>query len=126
MFQLNKLPEINKELALKLMEHSEVAKKKKNKENAANILKDDRFKALFTNPDFQVDKTSEEYNLLNPLISHLDKNIAKKLKLAEEQAALKEDEQSASEKGLHYIEFKKKNCRSEISCNSKNFILDIT
>lgn len=108
MFQLNKLPEINKELALKLMEHSEVAKKKKTKENAANILKDDRFKALFTNPDFQVDKTSEEYNLLNPLISHLDKNIAAKLKLAEESAALKEDEHSASDKGLHYFQWTKK------------------
>lgn len=36
------------------------AKRKKNK-SGTNLLKDDRFKALFENPDFEVDKTAEEY-----------------------------------------------------------------
>lgn len=33
---------------------------KKNK-TGANLLKDDRFKALFENPEFQVDKNADEY-----------------------------------------------------------------
>jgi len=34
---------------------------KKNKKNTTNLLKDDRFKALFENPAFQVDTNAEEY-----------------------------------------------------------------
>lgn len=84
--QIQKLPSVNKELALKLMdsEMNENSKKRK-KAASANLLKDDRFKALFTNPDFQVDKNSEEYTLLNPVISQLDKSRAKRLKLQLEQ-----------------------------------------
>lgn len=80
--KLDKLPEINKELAFKLMdtETSTTTKNKKKHAAAMNILKDDRFKELFTNPDFQVDKNSEEYSLLNPVISQLDKSKAKKLR----------------------------------------------
>lgn len=64
---------------------------KKKKKSASNLLKDDRFKALFSNPDFQVDKNSEEYSLLNPVISQLDKSKARKLKLriAEEESRQK-------------------------------------
>ena len=32
----------------------------------SSLLKDDRFKALFENPDFQVDQASREFALLNP------------------------------------------------------------
>jgi ribosome biogenesis protein ENP2 len=46
-------------LALKLIDE-EQKKKKKNK-SGASLLKDDRFKALFDNPDFEVDKNAEEY-----------------------------------------------------------------
>ena len=38
-----------------------------------SILKDDRFSAMFNNPDFQIDKESEEYRLITPTMSHLDK-----------------------------------------------------
>lgn len=83
--QIEKLPQVNKELALKLMNvDTDDAVKNKKKKNAAvmasNILKDDRFKALFNNPDFQIDKESEEYSLLNPVISQLDKSRSKKLR----------------------------------------------
>ncbi|XP_043275576.1 nucleolar protein 10 [Venturia canescens] len=83
--QIEKLPQVNKELALKLMDiDSESTAKNKKKKTAAimanNILKDDRFKALFSNPDFQVNKDSEEYSLLNPVISQLDKSRSKKLR----------------------------------------------
>nr|XP_023019501.1 nucleolar protein 10 [Leptinotarsa decemlineata] len=76
--QVNKLPSVNKELALKLMEEADQNKKKK--EGAASLLKDNRFKALFENPDFEIDKNSEEYRLLNPVLSKLDKDKSKKLK----------------------------------------------
>ena len=45
---------------------------------AANLLKDDRFSAMFKNPDFEVDTESQEYRLLNPVISKLDKDKKKK------------------------------------------------
>ncbi|KAI4492013.1 hypothetical protein M0802_010138 [Mischocyttarus mexicanus] len=89
--QVQQLPKINKELALKLMEEEANPNIKKKKKNTSNILKDDRFKALFNNPDFQVDKNSEEYVLLNPVISQLEKSKAKKLK-----AAIEQQEQSES------------------------------
>lgn len=63
--------------------------KNKKKQASSNLLKDERFKALFSNPEFQIDKNSEEFALLNPVISQLDKNKAKKLKqqLAQEEEA---------------------------------------
>ncbi|XP_078042598.1 nucleolar protein 10 lethal (2) 34Fd [Augochlora pura] len=106
--QIQKMPSVNKDLALKLMDDEANAKKKK--KNASNILKDDRFKALFSNPDFQVDTNSEEYSLLNPVISRLDKTRAKKLKaqLAEEESrqqmelnADKDEEHSSDESFIH-------------------------
>ncbi|XP_067007575.2 nucleolar protein 10 isoform X2 [Anabrus simplex] len=82
--KLQKLPSVNKDLALKLMNDEIAGKKKK---VGTNLLKDDRFKALFQNPDFEVDKNSEEYRLLNPVVSRLDKNRKKELKkqIAEQQ-----------------------------------------
>ena len=44
-----------------------------------NLLEDDRFASMFSNPDFQVDQESEEFKLLNPLISKVDKEKEKKL-----------------------------------------------
>lgn len=38
-----------------------------------SILKDDRFSAMFKNPDFQIDPESEEFRLINPVMSKLDK-----------------------------------------------------
>ncbi|KYN19287.1 Nucleolar protein 10 [Trachymyrmex cornetzi] len=76
--QIQKLPSVNQELALKLMGNANINNKKK--QTSSNLLKDERFKALFNNPDFQVDKNSEEYALLNPVVSQLAKNKVKKLK----------------------------------------------
>lgn len=61
--------------------------KKRKKSSSSSLLKDERFKALFNNPDFQVDMNSEEYALLNPVVSQLDRSRAKKLKamIAEEE-----------------------------------------
>ncbi|XP_044727447.1 nucleolar protein 10 [Chrysoperla carnea] len=82
--QLDKLPKINKELALKFME-TEINDSKKKKKSTGNIMEDNRFKALFANPDFQIDKNADEYRLLNPVLSRLDKTKEKQLKKHLEQ-----------------------------------------
>ena len=49
-----------------------------------SILKDDRFSAMFTNPDFEIDPESEEFRLINPVMSKLDKARQKR----EEKSAI--------------------------------------
>ncbi|XP_012284863.1 nucleolar protein 10 isoform X2 [Orussus abietinus] len=90
--QVQKLPKVNKELALKMLDTEKNDNPKKKKKTTENLLKDDRFKALFTNPDFQVDTNSEEYSLLKPVVSQLDKTRAKKLKKELAQTPILEDE----------------------------------
>ncbi|KYN31596.1 Nucleolar protein 10 [Trachymyrmex septentrionalis] len=94
--QIQKLPSVNQELVLKLMENTNINNKKK--QTSSNLLKDERFKALFNNPDFQVDKNSEEYALLNPVVSQLTKNKAKKLKRQLPNEEEKEQEDKIYEK----------------------------
>ncbi|VVC44623.1 Hypothetical protein CINCED_3A023654 [Cinara cedri] len=74
--QVKKLPSINKEFALKLINDEREGKKNK---ITTSLLKDDRFKALFENPDFQVDPNAEEYKLLNPILKRLDKSKQKEI-----------------------------------------------
>lgn len=52
-----------------------------------NILSDDRFKVMFENPDYQVDEQSEEFRLLNPIVSKVGLKNKKKLRLLAQQAA---------------------------------------
>ena len=52
---------------------------KANKMLTASLLKDDRFGALFKNPDFEIDKTAEEFRLINPVVSRLDQQRQKQL-----------------------------------------------
>lgn len=42
---------------------------------------------MFENPDFQVDEQSEEFRLLNPLVSKISEKRKRKLKLLEELEA---------------------------------------
>ena len=67
-----KLPKTNKDLFLKLKENEENGVKKKHREAAANLLKDDRFSAMFTNENFQVDQNDQAFKLLNPVLTKLD------------------------------------------------------
>ncbi|KAL7988055.1 hypothetical protein Chor_006974 [Crotalus horridus] len=98
--QLKKLPRVNKELALKLIEEGEEelqnARKKKQKK-MPSILSDDRFKIMFEDPDFQVDEKSEEFRLLNPLVSKMSEKRKKKLKELEYHEALGEEEEEEPE-----------------------------
>uniref|UniRef100_A0A673CHV8 Nucleolar protein 10 n=1 Tax=Sphaeramia orbicularis TaxID=375764 RepID=A0A673CHV8_9TELE len=91
--QMKTLPKVNKELALKLMEEgddeAELAARKKKGKALPSILGDDRFKMMFENPDYQVDEQSEEFRLLNPIVSKVGQKRKKKLRLLE---AEEEDE----------------------------------
>lgn len=75
--QVNKLPQVNKDFALKLL-NDQMTQKKKN--NASSLLTDERFKKLFEDPDMEVDKNADEYRLLNPVLSRLDKSKKKDIK----------------------------------------------
>uniref|UniRef100_A0A667ZEE4 Nucleolar protein 10 n=1 Tax=Myripristis murdjan TaxID=586833 RepID=A0A667ZEE4_9TELE len=92
--QIKKLPKVNKELALKLMEEgddeAELASRKKKGKVLPSILGDDRFQVMFENPDYQVDEQSEEYRLLNPIVSKVGQKRKKKLLF--ERAAEEEEE----------------------------------
>ncbi|XP_006869525.1 PREDICTED: nucleolar protein 10 isoform X3 [Chrysochloris asiatica] len=98
--QLKKLPKVNKELALKLIEEEEEKQKsmwKKKVKNLPNILTDDRFKVMFENPDFQVDEESEEFRLLNPLVSKISEKRKKKLRLLEQQERHEQEDEEEPE-----------------------------
>lgn len=57
-----KLPQVNKDLALKLMEQKKVSEEsKKKKKQDGSLLADDRFRALFENTDFEVDTKTEDF-----------------------------------------------------------------
>uniref|UniRef100_A0A2I3LDE3 Nucleolar protein 10 n=1 Tax=Papio anubis TaxID=9555 RepID=A0A2I3LDE3_PAPAN len=98
--QLKKLPKVNKELALKLIEEEEEKQKstwKKKVKSLPSILTDDRFKVMFENPDFQVDEESEEFRLLNPLVSKISEKRKKKLRLLEQQELHEKEEEEEPE-----------------------------
>lgn len=69
-----------------------------NRKKSTNLLKDDRFKALFTNPEFEVDKNANEYKMLTPVLSRLQKNKVKELKRKVESTLpyMDEDEKAKS------------------------------
>lgn len=80
---VKKLPKVNRELAEKLID-VEGMDKKITKRAGQALLKDDRFEKLFTDPDFQINKDADEYKLINPVVSKLDKAKQKKQQLAEQ------------------------------------------
>uniref|UniRef100_A0A8C6V0P4 Nucleolar protein 10 n=1 Tax=Neogobius melanostomus TaxID=47308 RepID=A0A8C6V0P4_9GOBI len=98
---LTKLPKVNKELALKLMEEgddeAELASRKKKGKSVPSILGDDRFKVMFENPDYQVDEQSEDFRLLNPIVSKVGQKRKKKLRLLSQQAAAAQQEPEEEE-----------------------------
>lgn len=72
------LPKVNQEIALKLMEEKGIKKKKGRP--TTSLLDDNRFSAMFENPEFEIDKDADEYKMLTPVLSRLDKSKLKELK----------------------------------------------
>ncbi|XP_027058722.1 nucleolar protein 10-like [Pocillopora damicornis] len=89
--KLKKLPKVNRNLAEKLMDEKQ-DKRKEAVENSEvnNPLGDDRFSAMFSNPDFQVDEESQEFKLLHPVVSKHDRERQKKQRDWEKQALLEQ------------------------------------
>lgn len=54
-------------------------------QGSSNILTDDRFKMMFENPDYQVDEQSEEFRLLNPIVSKVGQRRRERLQQIAEQ-----------------------------------------
>ena len=78
---------MNRELALKLLEEKKSlddkiteGKKISKKATTGSLLLDPRFKDLFEKPDFEIDKSADEFRLLHPAVSRLDKAREKRLK----------------------------------------------
>uniref|UniRef100_A0A4W5PL36 Nucleolar protein 10 n=1 Tax=Hucho hucho TaxID=62062 RepID=A0A4W5PL36_9TELE len=99
--QIKKLPKVNKELALKLMEEgddeAELSARKKKGKALPSILSDERFQVMFENPDYQVEEQSEEFRLLNPIVSKVGQKRRKKLRLLAKQATDDENEEEEPE-----------------------------
>ncbi|XP_036321787.1 nucleolar protein 10 [Rhagoletis pomonella] len=81
------LPKVNQELALKIMDEQSNSKKSA---KAANLLEDTRFKAMFENPEFAINKNAEEYKLLAPALNRLGKSKLKEIKKRVEVARVAE------------------------------------
>ncbi|XP_051579159.1 nucleolar protein 10 [Myxocyprinus asiaticus] len=96
---LKKLPKVNKELAIKLMDErdNELRTKKKKNKASANLLTDDRFKVMFENPDYQVDDQSEEFRLLNPIVSKVGEQRRKKLRQLIQQVEKEQQDEEEEE-----------------------------
>lgn len=78
-----KLPVVNTELAKRLIEEKHEMSLKKSKTKAdKNILEDNRFAELFTDPNFQIDPDSEEFRLLNPVVQKVNEKKLKPSKSA--------------------------------------------
>ncbi|XP_068621189.1 nucleolar protein 10 isoform X1 [Battus philenor] len=90
------LPKVNRDLASRL--HNTEGRKSK---KTNNLLKDERFKELFENPDFEVDKEADEYRLLNPVLARLDKKDTKIIKQAMEVKEVEEEENRDSDIDLY-------------------------
>lgn len=78
---------------------------------------DDRFKVMFENPDFQVDEESEEFRLLNPLVSKISEKRKKKLRLLEHQ--------ELREKVMHFVTLRTAAALCVFTCFKKLFHLYI-
>ncbi|XP_037960426.1 nucleolar protein 10 [Teleopsis dalmanni] len=98
----SKLPKVNQELALKLIDEQSKTKTGtvKKAKQTPNLLEDTRFKAMFENTDFAINKNAEEYKMLAPVLNRLDKSKLKELKKRIEVAPaadLQADEAKAHE-----------------------------
>ena len=71
------LPKVNPELARRLTEQQMEANKS-SKKKKPDLLGDDRFKDIFSNPDFQIDEQSEDYRLLHPVVNKMDRKSTQK------------------------------------------------
>ncbi|VDI21869.1 ribosome biogenesis protein ENP2 [Mytilus galloprovincialis] len=92
--RLKKLPKVNPDFARKLIEAKEeaTAGNKKKMKKTPDIMEDSRFSAMFQDTDFHIDTTSEEFRLLNPVVSKLDKSKKKKAVIEQQFDEIEKEE----------------------------------
>ncbi|XP_010524511.1 PREDICTED: nucleolar protein 10 [Tarenaya hassleriana] len=85
-----RLPKVNRELAATILHEEETEEelkgvedndgkkvsKKKKPGISRDVFEDDRFKTIFQNPDFQIDKESKEYMALHPIAASSEKQAS--------------------------------------------------
>ena len=59
--------------------------KSRNPGGSLNPLGDQRFEAMFTNVDFELEEESEEFQRLHPILSHKEKRMKIKEKIVKEK-----------------------------------------
>lgn len=102
--KIKKAPKVNRNLSQKLMdiatndEEGLKGKKKKAKIEANNLLNDPRFSAMFENPDYQIDEESDQYRLLNPVISQKTSK-KRKADLSSDEEEEEDEDESRSDHG---------------------------
>ena len=89
--QLNsKLPKVNQELALKIIDEQTNPSAKQAAKQIPSLLEDNRFKAMFENTDYNIDKNADEYKMLAPVLNRLEKSKLKEIKKRVEVARVNE------------------------------------
>uniref|UniRef100_A0A182MNI1 Uncharacterized protein n=1 Tax=Anopheles culicifacies TaxID=139723 RepID=A0A182MNI1_9DIPT len=71
------LPKVNRELAQQLIQEKHMSNAKRSA-IANGLLGDDRFKQMFDNPDFEIDREAEDYRLLSAVLKRADRDKARR------------------------------------------------
>uniref|UniRef100_A0A182PPM2 Uncharacterized protein n=1 Tax=Anopheles epiroticus TaxID=199890 RepID=A0A182PPM2_9DIPT len=97
------LPKVNRELAQQLIQEEHMANAKRSA-LAKSLLGDDRFKQMFDNPDFEIDKEAEDYRLLSAVLKRAERDKSRRkenvvvTELDEEEDGKSTDDDLYSEK----------------------------
>lgn len=116
--KLNKMPKVNKMLASKLIGEKS-SKGALSETEIVNPLADDRFASMFSDRNFEIDVESEEYKLLNPVVSKRDKE-----RRAEGEEIMNFTDMDPPSSDDETIAIKKKNKKKDVkihSINTENF-----
>ncbi|XP_052898594.1 nucleolar protein 10 [Anopheles moucheti] len=93
------LPKVNRELAQHLIQEEHMSNTKRSA-IAKGLLGDDRFKQMFDNPDFEIDKEAEDYRLLSAVLKRADRDKARR-KENVVVTALEEEEGQSTDDDLY-------------------------
>uniref|UniRef100_A0A182JRD7 Uncharacterized protein n=1 Tax=Anopheles christyi TaxID=43041 RepID=A0A182JRD7_9DIPT len=94
------LPKVNRELAQQLIQEEHMSNSKRSA-LAKGLLGDDRFKQMFDNPDFEIDKEAEDYRLLSAVLKRADRDKARRKENVVVTALDEEEEGKSTDDDLY-------------------------
>uniref|UniRef100_A0A182YMA7 Uncharacterized protein n=1 Tax=Anopheles stephensi TaxID=30069 RepID=A0A182YMA7_ANOST len=94
------LPKVNRELAKHLMQEEHMSNAKRSA-IAKGLLGDDRFKQMFDNPDFEIDKEADDYRLLSAVLKRADRDKARRKENVVVTGLDEEDEGKSTDDDLY-------------------------